>query len=128
MTISQFLVNNKMIEFAKLIHAAIGTDKSWAVILVLAVIGAAFFGLLGWMVDAAYLSSLPKFDIRMDSANFANPSLPYDSQKDSLIVLVVSISNSRSQSVAKDWNLYVKTVNGDYVRVTCPPKTSPSIS
>ncbi|MBI2089424.1 MAG: hypothetical protein HYT78_11895 [Deltaproteobacteria bacterium] len=110
-----------MIEFAKLIHAAIGTDSSWSVAITFALIAAALFGLLGWMVNAAYISSLPRFDIRMDSANFGAPGPPYDPNKYTLVVLVVSVSNSRSQSIAKDWNLFVKTPAKEFKRATPVP-------
>ena len=97
-----------MIELAKLIHGAIGTDSSRGVILALALIGAVLFGLLGWLVNAAYISGLQKLDIDMQSVYIGLPDPPYDSGKDGLVVLVVTISNSRAQSIALDWNLFVR--------------------
>ena len=97
-----------MIELAKLIHSAIGTDSSRGVIIALASIGAVLFGLLGWLVNAAYISGLPKFDINMQSLNIGLPGPPHDPNKNSLVVLVVTISNSRAQSIALDWNLFVR--------------------
>jgi hypothetical protein len=110
-----------MLELAKLIHAAVGTDKTWVVVSVLALVGAVLFGLLGWAVNAAYITTLPKFNIQMQTANLATPSAPFDAQKDSLIVLVVSVSNSSGPSVAKDWNLYVKIGDGQFIKAKPAP-------
>jgi len=109
-----------MIELAKLIHSAIGTDSSRGVILALALIGAVLFGLLGWLVNAAYISALPKFDIDMQSINIALPGPPYDSSKGGLIVLVVTVTNSRAQSILLDWNLFVRLPGDDVFNKVLP--------
>jgi hypothetical protein len=110
-----------MIDLAKLIHAALRSDSTWIVVTVLAVFGAIIFGILGYMVNSAYLSSLPQFEIQMTTLNVSNPGPPYNQADNIQLVLEVNISNVGGPSAAKDWKLSVQFNDGECVEAIPVP-------
>ncbi len=104
-----------MIEYAKLIHTALRTDSTWVVVLALALVGALFFGFLGYLVNAAYLSGLPRIRVDMTTLNVSDPGPPY-AGRGALVVVEAIVSNTGSQSAVGDWNMYVNFPDGEIIK------------
>ena len=119
MTVSQ-LVYAKMIEIAKLIHTAIKSDSTWSVVLVLGVVGFIGMGTIGYLLNSAYLSDLPHFEMQIQTLIFGEPEGPYRG-KGGMVIIKAVVTNPGNPSAIQDWNLYVQLPDGSKVRAAPAP-------